>query len=301
MRILITGGSGFVGSLLCQRLHEKGHELLVVSRNPGRAQAKLPPRTEIRPEIHNFAENQPEAIVNLAGDSIAEGRWSEAKKQRLIDSRIETTNALVELCRQLKQPPRCLISGSAMGYYGDRGDEEITEQSPAGNEFIAELCQQWESAAQQAEDYGVRVALVRIGLVLDRDGGSLAKMLPAFKMGLGGTLGSGKQYMPWIHREDLIRLIVFLLENEKLGGAFNASAPNPVTNAEFTRALAAKLSRPAILPVPELALKLIFGEMSRVLLTGAKMKPQRLQESGFEFKYPELEQALSEIFDKQTA
>lgn len=298
MRVLITGGSGFVGSHLCQRLYERGHEILVVSRNPSRAQAKLPPRTEIRPAILDFAASQPEAVINLAGDSITEGRWSEEKKQRLLDSRLNTTNAIVKLCEQLSKPPQRLISASAMGYYGDQGDNEVTEQTPPGNEFIAELCQKWESAAQQAEQFGVRVAFIRIGLVLDRTGGSLAKMLPAFKMGLGGTLGSGKQYMPWIHREDLIRLIIFLLENEQLSGPFNASAPHPVTNAEFTRALANSLGRPALLPVPELALKLIFGEKSRVLLNGAKMKPHRLQDNGFEFKFPELNQALHDIFDK---
>lgn len=298
MRILITGGTGFVGKLLCQRLHEKGHELLLVSRAPHRAQTVVPPSAEIRPDILEFQTSQPEAIINLAGDPIAEGRWSEEKKQRLLDSRLNTTNAIVEFCKGLNKPPHTLISASAMGYYGARGEEEVTEDEPPGTEFIAALCHKWEEAAQQAEPAGVRVARVRIGIVLGPGGGSLARMLPAFKLGLGGTLGSGRQYMPWIHREDLVRLILFLLDNQNLSGAFNASAPRPVTNSEFTRTLAGKLGRPAIIPVPEIALKLMFGEMSRVLLTGANMKPQRLMDNGFEFKYPELDKALGEILER---
>lgn len=298
MRVLITGGTGFVGKRLCYSLAEQGHELLVVSRNPGKAQPQLPPRAEIRPQVIDFVNNSPEAIVNLAGDPIAEGRWNEAKKQRLLDSRLNTTNAVVELCERLDNPPHSLISASAMGYYADQGDHEVTEQTPPGEGFLSDLCQQWEAAAQRAETLGVRVARIRIGIVLDRQGGSLAKMLPAFKMGLGGVLGSGRQYMPWIHRQDLVRLIIFLLNNQNLSGAFNAAAPHPVTNAEFTRTLASNLGRPALLPVPGVALRALFGEMAQVLLTGAKMQPQRLLESGFEFTYPDLDQALSSILSK---
>ncbi|MCG5528294.1 MULTISPECIES: TIGR01777 family oxidoreductase [Halorhodospira] len=295
MRILITGGSGFVGKPLCARLHERGHELLVVSRNPERARAALPARTDIRPNVADFLDSQPEAIINLAGESIAEGRWTEAKKQRLLDSRLNTTQAVVNLCGQLDTPPKTLISASAMGYYGDQGDREVTEETPPNPEFVHELCARWEEAARQAESHGVRVALMRIGLVLDRDGGTLAKLLTPFRLGLGGPLGSGKQYMPWIHRTDLVRIILFLLDQEALAGPFNASAPEPVTNAEFTRTLARHLHRPAFLPAPAPALRLAFGEMSRILLTGARMRPQRLQEAGFTFEYPTLDEALSEI------
>ncbi|MBK5937504.1 MAG: TIGR01777 family oxidoreductase [Halorhodospira halophila] len=295
MRILITGGSGFVGKPLCARLHERGHELLVVSRNPERARAALPARTDIRPNVADFLDSQPEAIINLAGESIAEGRWTEAKKQRLLDSRLNTTQAVVDLCGQLDTPPKTLISASAMGYYGDQGDREVTEETPPNPEFVHELCARWEEAARQAESHGVRVALMRIGLVLDRDGGTLAKLLTPFRLGLGGPLGSGKQYMPWIHRTDLVRIILFLLDQEALAGPFNAGAPEPVTNAEFTRTLARHLHRPAFLPAPAPALRLAFGEMSRILLTGARMRPQRLQEAGFTFEYPTLDEALSEI------
>ena len=295
MRILITGGSGFVGKPLCARLHERGHELLVVSRNPERARAALPARTDIRPNVADFLDSQPEAIINLAGESIAEGRWTEAKKQRLLDSRLNTTQAVVDLCGQLDTPPKTLISASAMGYYGDQGDREVTEETPPNPEFVHELCARWEEAARQAESHGVRVALMRIGLVLDRDGGTLAKLLTPFRLGLGGPLGSGKQYMPWIHRTDLVRIILFLLDQEALAGPFNAGAPEPVTNAEFTRTLARHLHRPAFLPAPAPALRLAFGEMSRILLTGARMRPQRRQEAGFTFEYPTLDEALSEI------
>mgnify|MGYP000013984804 FL=1 len=299
MRILITGGSGFVGQKLCAHLHGQGHEPLVVSRSPERARGVLPPGTEVRPAVQDFAEHQPEAVVNLAGDSIAEGRWTAAKKQRLLDSRLSTTHAVVELCRQLEQPPRVLVSASAMGYYGDQGDREVTEDTPPHQEFVHELCARWEAAAREAEAYGVRVALPRIGLVLDRDGGTLAKLLTPFRLGLGGPLGSGRQYMPWIHRTDLVRVILFLLERDDLAGPFNAAAPEPVTNAEFTRTLARHLNRPAILPAPAPVLRLVFGEMARVLLTGAKMRPQRLQEAGLTFTYPTLDEALSDILGRR--
>lgn len=295
MRILITGGSGFVGRELCARLHEQGHELLVVSRNPEQARRVLPTGSDVRPDVQSFAERQPEAVINLAGESIAEGRWSEAKKQRLIDSRLQTTQAIVALCGQLEQPPQVLLSASAMGYYGDQGERDVTEQTPPHPEFVHELCARWEEAAREAEAYGVRVARVRIGLVLDRDGGTLAKLLPLFRLGLGGPLGSGQQYMPWIHRTDLVRIFLFLLEQEALDGPFNAAAPEPVTNATFTRTLARRLRRPAILPAPAPMLRLVFGEMSRILLTGAKMRPQRLQEAGFTFQYPTLDEALRAI------
>ncbi|MBK1735391.1 TIGR01777 family protein [Halorhodospira abdelmalekii] len=303
MRILITGGSGFVGRALCARLHEQGHELLVVARRPHQAQANLPPRTEIRPAVEDFLSSRPEAIINLAGEPIAGKRWTPEQKQRLRDSRLTMTHACVELCKALDQPPQVLISASAMGYYGDRGEQSVDESSPPGSGFVAELCQEWEAAAQAAEPLGVRVARLRIGLVLDRDGGTLAKLLPVFKLGLGGPLGSGRQFMPWIHRTDLVRMILFLLAQESrsealsepLSGAFNAAAPAPVTNAEFTRVLARHLGRPAFFAVPGTLLRLLLGEMAEVLLTGADMRPQRLQQSGFTFTYPELDAALDEI------
>jgi uncharacterized protein (TIGR01777 family) len=296
MRILITGGSGFIGQRLCEKLAAAGHELLVVSRNPERAAQVLPDGADLRERVEDFADAAPEAIVNLAGEPIAEGRWTEAKKRRIIDSRVETTRAVVSLCEKLDTPPKVLVSASAVGYYGDKGDADVTEETEPHDEFLHRICKQWEAEARKAEAFGVRVANPRIGLVLEAGGGMLKKMAPPFKLGLGGRLGDGRQYMPWIHREDMVRILEFLLEQDDCNGAYNASAPNPVTNAEFTKTLARKLHRPSILPAPKAALKIALGEMSHMLLTGAKMRPARLQKAGFEFRYPTLDAALSEIF-----
>lgn len=295
MRILITGATGFIGQPLCRQLADKGHELLAVSRSPDRAREKLPEGTEIRDEISDFIDAEPEAVINLAGEPIAEGRWTGEKKRRIVESRVEITRAIVELCANAESPPRVLVSASAMGYYGDQGEREVTEDTAPNHEFVHEICDRWETEARKAESHDARVVIARIGLVLDQGGGMLSRMLTPFKLGVGGRLGDGKQYMPWIHREDMVRILVFLLERDDLSGPFNASAPNPVTNAEFTQALAKQLKRPAVLPAPAVALKLAFGEMSRLLLTGAKMLPKRLEDAGFEFRYSRLEGALSQI------
>ncbi|MDT8409262.1 MAG: TIGR01777 family oxidoreductase [Wenzhouxiangellaceae bacterium] len=298
MRILITGGSGFIGRRLCDRLADAGHEILVVSRRPERAAQKLPAGADVRPRVADFVKDPPEAVVNLAGEPIAEGRWTESKKHELVNSRVRITREVVELCRKAEPPPRVLVSGSAMGYYGDQGDRDVTEETPPNEEFVHELCARWEAEARKAEDHVGRVALLRIGLVLDRNDGMLKKMLPPFKLGLGGPLGDGRQYMPWIHREDIVRMIEFLLEHPDQSGPFNASAPEPVTNEEFTRALGRHLGRPTIFRVPAPVLKLVLGEMSRLLLTGARMVPARFQKAGFEFRYPTLDDALSDIVER---
>ncbi|AXY43092.1 MULTISPECIES: TIGR01777 family oxidoreductase [Halomonas] len=299
MRVLITGGSGFVGQRLCQRLVEAGHRLLVVSRDPAAVKGRLPAGADIRRSVLDFVDTPPDAIVNLAGESIAARRWSDDQKQRLIDSRVNITRDLVILCEQLKASgsgaPRVMVSGSAMGYYGDQEGREVSEETPPHDEFAHRLCKRWEDTAREAADFGTRVVLLRIGLVLDSGGGSLQKMLPPFKFGLGGRFGTGQQFMPWIHREDLVRAILFLLDNDELEGPFNGSAPHPVTNAEFTRTLAKQLRRPAIFPVPAIVLETAFGEMSRLLLTGADMRPKRLQEAGFQFRFETLEAALADI------
>ena len=297
MKSLITGATGFIGQPLCRELAEKGHELLVVSRSPDRARAKLPEGTEIRAGVADFIDAAPEAVINLAGEPIAEGRWTDAKKRRIVESRVGTTRAIVALCGQLETPPTVLVSASAMGYYGDQGDREVTEETAPNHEFVHEICDRWETEARKAESRGVRVAIARIGLVLDQGGGMLAKTLTPFKLGVGGRLGDGRQYMPWIHRDDMVRVLIFLLEHDEASGSFNASAPNPVTNAEFTQALANQLNRPAVLPAPAIALKIAFGEMSRLLLTGAKMLPKRLADAGFEFRYPTLQSGLAQILD----
>ncbi|MDT8439029.1 MAG: TIGR01777 family oxidoreductase [Wenzhouxiangellaceae bacterium] len=295
MRILITGATGFIGQKLCAELAEQGHELLAVSRSPESAASRLPDGTRIEREVAAFADAEPEALINLAGEPIADGRWTERRKRRIIDSRLETTRALVELCQTLATPPKVLVSASAMGWYGDQGANEVTEDTPPNEEFAHEICAAWENEAHKAEELGVRVAIARIGLVLHPDGGMLKRVLTPFKMGVGGRLGDGQQFMPWITREDMVRILIFLLERDDLSGPFNASAPKPVTNSEFTSTLARTLNRPAMLPAPAAALKLGFGEMSRLLLTGADMRPARLLEAGFEFRQRELGPALSEL------
>ncbi|MGP9633899.1 TIGR01777 family oxidoreductase [Halomonas sp. AOP43-A1-21] len=302
MRVVVTGGSGFVGQRLCEKLLSNGHLVQVVSRHPRKASGKLPDECDIRDSALGFIDTPPDAIINLAGEPIAAKRWSEAQKAKLVQSRIKATHQLVTLCEQLQangQPvPKVMISGSAMGYYGDQGSRMVTEETPPHDEFAHQLCVKWEAAAKPVEALGVRLAILRTGLVLDAGGGALQKMLPPFKLGLGGRFGSGEQYMPWIHREDLVDAIVFLLEKEGLNGAFNGSAPHPATNAEFSKTLAKRLNRPAIFPVPAVVLKAGLGEMSRLLLTGADMRPARLIEAGFEFQYPTLDKALAEILKR---
>ncbi|MCG7601879.1 TIGR01777 family oxidoreductase [Halomonas sp. McH1-25] len=298
MRILITGGSGFVGQLLCRYLQERGHALSVVSRSPDKARRHLPAGCDIRQHVLDFVDTSPDAIVNLAGESIAGRRWSEAQKQRLLDSRLGITHDLVTLCARLPTPPKVMVSGSAMGYYGDQGQRSVDEDTEPHDEFAHRLCAEWETAARGAERYDVRVALLRTGLVLDADGGALQKMLPAFRLGLGGRMGGGRQFMPWIHRLDLVRSIEYLLRETTLKGPFNGSAPRPVTNAEFTRTLAKHVQRPALVPAPAPLLKLALGEMSRLLLTGADMRPRRLEAAGFTFLYPTLDEALTAILGR---
>lgn len=299
MRVLITGGSGFVGQRLCRQLVEQGHEVQVVSRSPHQVRDRLPSNCDIRDSAQAFIESPPDALVNLAGEPIAAKRWSDEQKARLIKSREAATEQVVALCEQLKangQPlPKVMVSGSAMGYYGAQGKRVVTEETMPNDEFAHRLCKQWEAAAKPIEAMGVRLAIVRIGLVLEAGGGSLEKMLPPFKLGLGGRFGSGEQFMPWIHRDDLVAAILFLIDQEGLSGAFNGSAPHPVTNAIFTKTLASHLNRPAIFPVPAFVLKAGFGEMSRLLLTGADMRPARLEEAGFRFQYPTLDKAFEAI------
>ncbi|WP_148255243.1 TIGR01777 family oxidoreductase [Aidingimonas lacisalsi] len=295
MRVLVTGGSGFVGRRLCERLMASGHEVLVISRDPDRARERLPAGVCLETAILNAIEWRPEAIVNLAGEPIADKRWSESQKQRLIESRVNITRDLVMLCRHMPTPPSVMVSGSAMGYYGDQGSREVSERTPPHDEFAHRLCERWENAAREVEECGVRLVILRIGLVLGPNGGTLSRLLLPFKLGLGGRLGNGRQFMPWIHREDLVSAIEFLLVNEGLAGPFNGSAPHPVTNAEFTKLLAKRLNRPAVLAVPAPLLKLGLGEMSRLLLTGADMRPARLQAAGFDFRFPTADTALADI------
>jgi uncharacterized protein (TIGR01777 family) len=234
------------------------------------------------------------AVVHLAGEPVAQ-RWTRAAKERILTSRAEGTSRLVETLASLVQRPTVLVSASAVGYYGARGDEVLTEQSAPGEGFLSEVCIEWEKAAAKAEDLGIRVVRLRLGVVLGRDGGALAKMLPPFRLGAGGRLGSGDQWMSWIHLDDVVGLIRHAIDSPALSGPVNATAPAPVTNAEFTRVLAAALNRPAVLPVPAFALRLLYGEMSEILLGSQRVMPAAAQSAGFQFRYTDLSRALRNL------
>jgi len=293
MHVLITGGSGFIGRALARALLAQGDRVTVLSRDPAAARARLPPAVTIAAALPVDA---PDAVVNLAGESLGAHRWTPARKQAFIDSRVGTTRKLVEWMRTLPAPPSVLVSGSAVGYYGARGDEPLSEDAAPGAEYQSDLCRTWERAAQDAEALGVRVCRIRIGIVLAADGGALAQMKPPFQLGLGGPLGSGRQWMSWIHRDDLVRLILWLLAGPVRSGAYNATAPEPATNRDFARALAGSLHRPAVLAMPAPVVKLLVGEMSHLLLTGQRVVPTRALREGFAFTFPELTAALRQVW-----
>ncbi|MGQ0503016.1 MAG: TIGR01777 family oxidoreductase [Panacagrimonas sp.] len=293
MKFLVTGGSGFIGQALCPSLLASGHAVTVLTRAPDRARAILPPAVECI-----CALDQAQGIgsvINLQGEALASGRWNARLKAAFVRSRVDFTRELVDWMRRQPQPPESLVNGSAIGWYGDRGDEALTESSAPGTDFAARLCRDWEAQAQAAEALGVRVCRIRTGIVLDRDGGALARMLPAFRLGAGGRLGSGRQWMSWITRADLVRLIRWLTESPELSGAFNATSPEPLRNEDFTRLLAQALHRPALLPMPAFVLRGLFGEMSGLLLGSQKVLPDAARGAGFEFQAPGLDAALRQI------
>ena len=295
MTILVAGGSGLLGRALIARLSRDGHQVRVLTRQPRPGQPNdiaWHPDGTAGPWAS--AIDGADAVVNLAGEGIADRRWNEARKKALRSSRVLSTRSLVAAMQQAARPPAALISGSAVGYYGARGDEVVTEAASPGHGFLPDLCVEWEREAEQASAF-TRVALVRTGLVLDRAGGVLGQMLLPFRLGAGGPLGDGRQFMPWIHRDDWVGLVVWLLGNAAARGAFNGTAPAPVTNAEFTRALGKALNRPAIIRVPEFALRLLLGELAGSILTGQRAVPARAEEMGYTFKFRTLGLALSDL------
>ena len=294
MRILITGGSGLIGTALQRSFKEKGYDLLLASRSEPKDSTYI--QWSIEDGFSDEGLSRVEgldAVVHLAGEGISGFRWTEAKKKAIRDSRVLGTRTLIDAFAKLKTPPKTFISGSAIGYYGDRGSEEMTEASSAGDTFLSNVCKEWEAESRRAEDLGIRTVLLRTGIVLSKDGGALAAMLTPFKFGVGGVVGSGEQWMSWVALDDEINAINFVLENENVRGAVNVTSPNPVTNEQFTKTLGDVLYRPTILPLPEFAVNMIFGEMGdALLLDSTRVLPKRLTDAGFEFQYPKLKQAL---------
>jgi uncharacterized protein (TIGR01777 family) len=299
MKVLVTGSTGFIGSALVPHLVSAGHEVSRLVRTPpkpGGAEVRWDPASGI---VETGGLDGVDAVVHLAGESIATGRWTAEKKARIRESRVRGTAVLAESLARLAQPPRTLVCASAIGYYGDRGDQVLTEESPPGSGFLADVCREWEAAADPARTAGIRVVNLRIGVVLSRRGGALAQMLRPFLMGVGGKLGSGRQYMSWIALDDLLRAAAHVLATEALSGPVNAVAPNPVTNVEFTRALGHILGRPTLFSIPAFAVRCVFGEMGdEVLLASARVEPRRLIASGYRFRYAELEDALRHVLGR---
>ena len=285
MKVLLTGATGFLGKRVTGRLEQAGHRVLPVSRAPGRG-------FDWSEESLRKGVGACDAVCHLAGESIA-ARWTGRRKGEVLRSRVETTDRLARLLAE--KGSGALVSASAVGFYGDRGDEELDETSGAGTGFLAEVCRAWEDATRPARDAGLRVAAVRIGVILGAEGGALKRMLPVFRLGLGGRLGSGDQWFPWVHADDLACLFVHLLESRSATGVYNGTSPNPVKNREFTATLARVLGRPAFLPAPAFALRLVLGEMAEMLLGGQRALPRRAPEARFTFNHPDLEPALHDL------
>jgi uncharacterized protein (TIGR01777 family) len=292
LRILISGSHGLVGKALMEALEADGHEIYQLVRHAPGTEKEI----EWSPERYSIAISRIEgfdAVYHLAGESIASGRWDEEKKRKILESRSKGTKLLADALANLSRPPKALISASAIGYYGNRGDEVLTESSAPGNDFLAGVCVEWEKATEHAIEKGVRVVNTRFGIILDKDGGALAKMLTPFRMGIGGRIGDGKQWMSWILLADVVGALQLALSDDTLRGPVNFVAPNPVTNAEFTKSLGHVLSRPTIFPVPAFGVRLAFGEMAdALLLSSQRVQPQALQDHGFRYEHADLAGAL---------
>jgi uncharacterized protein len=296
MKCAVSGGTGFIGRRIVDGLLQAGHYVGVWSRKPG-----LERRNGVASFSWDPLQGEPpaesvntmDAVVHLAGEPVAQ-RWNEEVKRRIRDSRVLGTRRLVDVIGRVQHKPKVLISASAIGYYGDRGDEILTEDSKPGSGFLVDVCRAWEAEADRAADFGLRVVKLRIGFVLGNDGGALAQMAPAFRAFVGGRLGSGRQWMPWIHASDVAGMFVYAVENE-IFGVWNATSPNPVTNAEFTREMGKAVHRPAILPVPPFALKLAFGELAQHMLASARVVPEAALRTKYPFRYPQLGPALRNL------
>lgn len=305
MRIFITGGTGFIGRRLLSGLLESGHEVTTISRNAVKAKALLGDKVSViggnpsEPGEWQEEVGRSDAIVNLCGEPILDQKWTEKRKQLLLNSRILPTRLIVDAISRSNRKPEVLISGSAIGYYGGRGDEKLTEDAAPGNDFAAQLCRGWEAEARKAEVFGIRVANLRTGEVLGAGGGVLAPMLGLFKFYAGGPLGSGRQYMSWIHIDDHVAITNFTLMNKNIAGPINLTGPNPVTNRDFSKALGKALGRPSWLPAPSFALRLKFGEGASLILEGQRVVPKKALDNGYKFKFANLDEALMDVLKSE--
>lgn len=294
MKVLLSGSRGLVGSALYEKLVRNNVEVVRLSRSQSANKSSSDiVWDDASGSVEAVLLEGFDAVIHLAGESIASGRWTATKKERIRNSRVGPTRRLSEILSNLKTPPKLFLSASAIGFYGHRGDEALKETSPVGQGYLPEVCQEWETSARGVNNKGIRTAQLRIGIVLSPKGGALVQMLTPFKMGVGGKLGSGQQYMSWIALEDLVEIILFVLKDNSLEGPINTVSPFPVTNSEFTRALGQVLHRPTLFPVPSIMARLAFGEMAdALLLASTRVLPEKLLKSGFEFRYPQLASAL---------
>lgn len=293
MNILISGSTGLIGSALVSALKEKGHAITALVRTETKNGASGISWDPMEGEVDAGRLEGFDAVIHLAGENVAKGRWTESKKKKIRDSRIKSTQYLSAMLAGLSRPPKVFICASAIGYYGDRGDEDLFENSPPGKSFLAEVCSSWEKTTQMASDQGIRVVHLRIGVVLTPKGGALKRMLFPFQMGAGGKIGNGRQFMSWISIDDVVGVIQYVIENESLEGAVNCVTPQPVRNMEFTKTLGKVLFRPTLLPLPAWVAQAVFGQLAReLLLASTKVNPKKLQDAGYAFQQPELEGAL---------
>lgn len=302
VKVIVAGGTGFIGRALVRALLNAGHEIVLLTRRPLEAAQQASGTVQIqlwdahRPGPWESQLEGADAIINLAGEPIAAKRWTKAQKAKIVSSRVQLTELLVRAIAKAQLRPRILINASAVGYYGPVAAGTVTEEHPSGHDFLAETCVRWEAAAWKAEEFGLRAVCLRTGVVLGEEGGALAKMLPPFQLFMGGPLGSGRQPFPWIHRDDVVGIILFALEHQTVSGPVNVTAPQVVTMKEFCQGLGKILKRPSWLPVPAWVLRLSLGELAAMLLTGQRAVPQKIQAAGYSFQYPKLETALRAIF-----
>ncbi|MBI4971085.1 MAG: TIGR01777 family protein [Candidatus Omnitrophica bacterium] len=301
MNIVLAGGSGFVGKALVIKLVEEGYKIILLTRNPEKLKwlnknfvTAVAWDGKCVDEWAKYVDSA-DAVINLSGESIAAKRWSQPQKKKILESRINATRAIVDAIRSAGKKPPVFMNASAVGYYGNVENGDVIESNTKGSGFLADVCEAWENEARAAESLGVRVVMFRLGVVLGEGGGALAKMIPSFKLFIGGPLGSGMQWFPWVHRDDVSRAICFALKNQKLSGPINMTAPEAVTMKQFCAVLGKSLNRPSWAPVPAFILKVLLGEMSEMFLTGQKAIPRKLVESGYQFSHPQLDEALHQI------